>query len=210
MEAQIDTFVEYSRLAAQKGLVQCSSGNLSSRLDSEILYPYIFIKRSGAWMERMTKKDVSVFNLNTMEDLNDVKPSSEVKLHQQIYACRPDVNVILHSQPPFATALSCMGIPDNFDFGLIPEIPYYCGEICTVPYLDPGSQELADAVSNAVAQLFNVVIMCNHGIVVIGASYDEVIQRTVFFELASSIMLRAITIPSLSLIPKTSKIYNSK
>lgn len=209
MEAQIGTFVEYSRLAAQKGLVQCSSGNMSCRFDSEILFPYILIKRAGAWMERMTNRDVSVYNLNTSEDLNDVRPSSEVKMHQQIYASRSEVNVILHSQPPFATALSCMGINENFDLGLIPEIPYYCGQICTVPYLDPGSQELADAVSEAASNKHNVIIMCNHGIVVVGTGYDEVIQRTVFFELAASIMLRAVTIPSLSLIPKNSKIYKS-
>jgi ribulose-5-phosphate 4-epimerase/fuculose-1-phosphate aldolase len=59
-----------------------------------------------------------------------------------------------------------------------------------VPYLQPGSEQLADKVIYSMKG-HNLAIMRNHGLVVVGETFDEVFQSATFFELACSIVVRA-------------------
>ena len=61
--------------------------------------------------------------------------------------------------------------------------------MATVPYLLPGSGELADAVTTAM-QDHDMVIMSNHGAVTVAADYRHAIQNAEFFELACEIIMR--------------------
>ncbi len=133
--------------------------------------------------------------------LNTLKPSAEFRFHRKIMQKRPDVNTVLHFQSPSATTIACMDlIPD---YNVIIEVPIYIGEVGFVSFLPPGSVELAEAIS---AQILNsdLVQLANHGQVVCGSSYRDVIQKALFFELACSILLKsnfkARTIPHDNLI----------
>ena len=70
------------------------------------------------------------------------KPSVEIRFHAGILRTRPDVNVVMHFQTPFAATVACRRrrMPNFF---VIPEIPYYIGDIVAVPYHAPGTQDLA-------------------------------------------------------------------
>ena len=73
----------------------------------------------------------------------------ESTFHLGILRERPDVNVVLHFQSEYATAVSCMkNKPANFN--VTAEIPCHVGsEIPVIPYYRPGSPELAKAVVEA-------------------------------------------------------------
>jgi ribulose-5-phosphate 4-epimerase/fuculose-1-phosphate aldolase len=73
---------------------------------------------------------------------------------------------------------------------VIPEIPYYIGPVAWVPYLAPGSHQLASAVTSAMKK-HDLAILRNHGLVAVGKTFDEVITKAVFFELACKIILHA-------------------
>ena len=96
--------------------------------------------------------------------------------------------MVLHFQSPFATTLACRR-PEAINFHVIAEVPYYIGELAIVPFLDPGSPMLAEAVTAALEKR-NMAILRNHGLVTVGASYEEAIQRAVFFELACRVIVQ--------------------
>jgi ribulose-5-phosphate 4-epimerase/fuculose-1-phosphate aldolase len=179
----LDRFVEACRDIARRGLVHCSCGNLSMRVDEE----RFLITSTGSWMERMTREQITLCRAQDGATLAGNKPSSEVGFHAGILRARPEIAVVLHFQTPCATALACRK-PDGLDYAVIPEIPYYIGSVGRVPYLMPGTDALAAAVTDA-TRTNDMVLMANHGQVTVGRDYDQVVQNAEFFELACQILL---------------------
>jgi len=144
-EKYLDEFVTACHRVASFGLVRCSSGNLSWRVNEE----YMLITATRSWMGEMSKEQITVGRISDGTVLNERRPSAENGFHFGILHERSDVNVVLHFQSPYATAIACSGRDYN-NFSVIPEIPYYLGQVAIVPYLNPGSNELAREVIYAV------------------------------------------------------------
>ena len=180
---QIKDFVNTCHKIADYNLVQCSSGNLSYRLDENLAV----LSASGSWLADITEDQVAICSLNDGKCINEKTPTAESTFHLQILKQRQDVNVVLHFQSPFATAITC-GNPDDYNFNLIPEIPYYIDPPAVVDYLPPGSQQLADTVTDALKDK-DLAILRNHGLVTVGKDFNDVIQKACFFELACRILL---------------------
>lgn len=180
---QLDRFVEVCHDVARRGLVRCSCGNLSMRLDDE----RFLVTSTGSWMERMTAEQVTLCRTRDGAVLAGGRPSSEVGFHAGVLRARPELGVVLHFQTPCATALACRK-PEARDYAVIPEIPYYIGSVGRVPYFAPGSEALAAAVTEALRQ-HDLVLMANHGQVTVGRDDDAVVQNAEFFELACQILL---------------------
>ena len=178
-----DDFVDAARLIAKNGLVSCASGNLSCRFsDNRML-----ITTTDSWMERLTADEIAVCSIGDMKPINGKKPSKEIGFHDGILRCREDVNVVLHYQSPNATTAACLKTKvDNFF--VIPEIAYYIGPVAEVPFLMPGSEELADAVTDACIN-HDLALLRNHGQVVVGKSFNRVVEKAMYFELACGIIL---------------------
>lgn len=183
-QKQVNEFVAACREADARGLLRCSSGNLSWRVgDGRML-----VTRTRSWLGRLTSADVAVCAIADGASLNGVQPTVEVRFHAGILRSRPDVNVVLHYQSPCATALACRK-PARVNFNVIPEIPFYIGPVGRVPYLPPGSPELADAVVAALMS-HDLALMANHGQVTVAKDFDHALQNAAFFELACEIVLR--------------------
>ena len=176
-------FLQACHKAARQGLMRCSSGNLSRRLDDARL----LATASRSWMENVSADQVTICRIADGSVIHGPKPTVEIGFHADILRVRPDVNVVMHFQTPYATTLACQE-PADVNFFVIPEIPFYIGHIARVPYLTPGSAELADAVAGAMRD-HDMVLMGNHGLVTVAADYDHAIQNAVFFELASEIIM---------------------
>ncbi len=177
----MDTFVAVCHRVAEYGLVRCSSGNLSWRVAPDTL----LISASRSWLETLTPEQVCVCNIATGALLRGPTPSVETRFHAGILDARPDVQMVLHFQTPHATALACTD--EQPDLSVIPEIPYYLGPAARVPFLQPGSRELADAVIDAM-RTHDLAFMVNHGLVIVGKDANDVIQKAVFTELACEII----------------------
>lgn len=109
--------------------------------------------------------------------------------HFGIMRERRDVNVVLHFQSLYATTLACLPHPPT-NFNVINEVPSYIGPIDILPYISPGSPELGKMVTQS-AKSHNLIVLRNHGQVVVGNTFDDVIQRALFFELACGIIMRS-------------------
>lgn len=182
-DGHIVQFVEQARRVGRAGLTQCSSGNLSWRVGDEAL-----VSGTGAWIPELTEDKVAVCRIATGEVLNGVKPSMESVFHLGIMQERPDVNVVLHFQSEYATAVACMeDIPRDFNVTL--EIPCHVGaEIPVIPYYRPGSMELAAAVIEGMRE-HNSLLLRKHGQVVCGKDFNQAFERAVFFEMACRVII---------------------
>jgi len=150
----------------------------------------MLISGTRTWLGEIRPQQVAVVRIRDGHLLSGYKPSAETPFHAGVLRARPDVNVVLHFQTPFATTVACRADADQLNFFVIPEIPYSIGEIAFVPFLPPGSEALGAAVTAAL-QTHDLVVLRNHGAVTVGATFDDAIQKAAFFELACQIVVLA-------------------
>lgn len=183
-QEQINLFVAQAHRYGNANLMLCSSGNLSWRADEGNM----IVSGTGSWLFTLKPEQVSICKIASGISGNGVKPSMESTFHRGVMQEREDVNVVLHFQSEYATAVSCMKqIPTNFN--VTAEIPCHVGrEIPVIPYLRPGSPELAAAVTEAL-KTHDAALLTNHGQVVCGKSFDQVFERATFFEMACRIII---------------------
>lgn len=183
LDKEIKKFVRWSRKVGYYGLAKCSSGNLSHRLnDSTIL-----VTETRSWLSELKPKQVIQFDPIERKVIQGGKPTGELPLHLAIFAQNPEVSTVLHFQSPAATALACWQV-NEINYNVIIEVPIYIGSIAHIPYIMPGSEELAIAVAGASISA-GIIQLQNHGQVAVGKNYKDAFQKAVFFELACNIII---------------------
>jgi ribulose-5-phosphate 4-epimerase/fuculose-1-phosphate aldolase len=98
--------------------------------------------------------------------------------HLGIYKQRQDAQAIGHLHSLHAVALSCLESL-NPEEPLPPLTPYYfmrVAPLAVIPYFRPGSAQLAAEVE-AAATLHNSMLLRNHGLITIGSTLDEAVDR---------------------------------
>jgi len=117
-------------------------------------------------------------------------PSSEWRMHVEIYKVRDDVKAIVHTHSSSVLALSMAGY--KVDTSIV-EARYYLGEtIPEIPYHPPGSQELAEAVARTFRiGKVNVAILKNHGVVAVGSNLLEALNRAEILEHLAEITIHS-------------------
>ena len=183
---KIERFVEMARRAGRERLMLCSSGNLSWRIaENEAL-----LSGTGSWLPELTPDRVSRCRISDGGLVEGPRPSMESSFHLGVMRRRPEVNVVLHFQSEYATVVSCMKEKPT-SFNVTAEVPCYSGrEIPVISYYRPGSPELAVAVTDALAR-HDCALLCKHGQVVCGQSFEDAFQKAVFFEMACRIIVLA-------------------
>ena len=101
------------------------------------------------------------------------RPSSEWRIHRDIYQHRPEAAAVLHAHPPHATALACLA---DVQASGIPAFHYMVAvaggiDIRCAAYATFGSVALSEATLAALAGR-RACLMAHHGIVALGASLD--------------------------------------
>ncbi|MDH3858625.1 MAG: class II aldolase/adducin family protein, partial [Gammaproteobacteria bacterium] len=81
---------------------QGSAGNISVRYEDGFL-----ITPSGVAYERLQPEDIVFVNRDGISQ-DRMAPSSEWRMHRDIYVDRPEAGAVLHAHSTFATALSCL------------------------------------------------------------------------------------------------------
>jgi ribulose-5-phosphate 4-epimerase/fuculose-1-phosphate aldolase len=180
MTAEIElreTMVRLSRSLFERGYSHGSAGNISARLDDGVL-----VSPTNSSMGRLEAERLSKLSLDGAH-LSGDKPSKEARLYLGILRVRPDAGAVVHLHSIHATILSCLADTDPAD-ALPPITPYLVmrvGRVPMVPYHAPGSQELADAVTEQ-AREHRAVLMANHGFAVVGRDFEDAVMNAEEFE----------------------------
>lgn len=112
-------------------------------------------------------------------DRGSRSPSSEWCMHTRIFEVKQEANAVIHAHAPNATILANADLP----FLPISTEAAFFGNIPRIPFIMPGTAELADAVAEAMQDEW-AALMINHGIIVAGRSLRraadmvEIIERT--------------------------------
>ena len=154
----------------QKGLIGGTGGNVSARLPDQ---NEVLMTPSGFYKARLTQSDLVKIDVkgNLLEGSS--RPSVEWRFHTAIYRSRSDVNAVIHSHSPVATGLALAGVkvgPVTYEAAVV------LGKVPILPFLPPGTDELAEAVANKIGRN-PVVILKNHGPVAVGRSLLEAMSR---------------------------------
>ena len=106
----------------------------------------------------------------TGENESTEKPSSEWRIHRDIYVTRSDIQAIVHTHSPFATTLACMQLevpPFHYMIAVTGDNTIPCA-----PYALFGSQELSDTVLATLGERY-ACLMAHHGMIALGHSLEH-------------------------------------
>lgn len=176
----IEQLCTLGRKSVAAGLVIGSGGNLSARLPGA---DECVVTASGTWLDELDRDSFSVVRISTGEVLGGHPvPSSEALLHLASYRVRPDVNAIVHLHPQTSVLLAALGHPIRL---LTIDHAYYVREVATTPFVQSGTQELADVGAAAVAGGCNCVVLGHHGCSVLADTVELAHKRAANLEEAA-------------------------
>ncbi len=160
----------------KNGLVTWTGGNVSAR-DPET--NYVVIKPSGVRYEDLRPEHMVVVDMEGKVVEGKLKFSSDTASHLYIYRHRPDVNGLVHTHSPYATAFAALGKPipvyltamaDEFG-GPIP-----CGRFALI-----GGQEIGQVVVESIGNS-PAVLLKNHGVFTVAQSAEAAVKAAVMVE----------------------------
>jgi len=159
-EALRATVAEGCRELARRGLTHGTSGNISVPRNQR----EFFLSPTGMAYESLQADDISMMDLRGRW-FGRRRPSSEWRFHRDIFRRRDDVNAIVHTHSPNATALACTGRG-------IPAFHYMVAvaggvDIRCAPYRTFGTEELSQAALAALDDR-RACLLSNHGVIACG------------------------------------------
>ncbi|MDO4176401.1 MAG: class II aldolase/adducin family protein [Bacillota bacterium] len=162
--------IKAGREIAAEGLIARTWGNISCRTDEN----HFVISASGKEYETLTEDEVIELELESLAYEGDIAPSSEKKVHKEIYKLKEDAGFIIHTHQHNASAVSAMG---QYRIKLDRDYEGLGNFILCSEYGLPSTSKVSDKVAEAIHDTIGkAVIMSNHGAVVYGRDYDEALQ----------------------------------
>ena len=184
-----EQLVDCARRMQASGINQGTSGNLSVRIPGGML-----ITPSSLPYEQMQPTDLVALDLKgeplfiPADGRPQRRPSSEWRLHADVLASRPEVQVVLHCHSIHATALACHG-RDSPPFHYMTAV---AGghDIRCAPYATFGTQELSNAAIDALEGRM-ACLLAQHGQISLGKNVDGALAMAVEVESLAKIYINA-------------------
>ncbi len=152
---------------------QGSAGNVSARVEGGFL-----ITPSGMAYDHLTPDDI-VFVDMTGVAKGPLKPSSEWRMHLDIYKSRADAAAVVHAHSTFATSLSCLrkNIPSfHYMVAVAGGVDIRCSD-----YALFGTQELSDTMLKALTDR-RACLLGTHGMICFHDNLDKALGLAVEVE----------------------------
>lgn len=180
---------EATREMYRRGLVGAYSGNTSLRLTGAGEDSLLLVTPTHHPYYRLQPDELVVVNLEG-EPVSPapMPPSSETRLHLEIYRRRPDVQAVAHTHSIYASVAAVIGrdIPPLIDEMLMT----IGGPIKVSTYAFPGTQELAEQAYAALGDR-NAALLRNHGAVGVGPDIWEALEVCDLVERLAQIFVHA-------------------
>ena len=160
----------------KNNLVVWTGGNISARDPAS---NYVVIKPSGIRYDQLRPEHMVVVDLDGRVVEGTLKPSSDTASHLYIYRHRPDVNGVVHTHSPYATAFAALGrsIPvyltaHGDEFGC----PIPCAGFALI-----GDEEIGKLVVDNIGESV-AILLKSHGVFAIGKSAEAAVKAAVMVE----------------------------
>jgi len=165
-------FCRSCRLLYNAELVRGVGGNISERVGDEV-----YVTPSGYSLRDITPDDVVTVDMEGSV-LNEGTPTKDIDMHLGILRARPDINVVCHVHGAFIIAASTLLDPGQDALPpLTPGFVYFAHPLNMIPFMVPGSTELAGTVTGHFSEpARRALLLQNHGLVTVGESFQEALN----------------------------------
>ena len=151
----------------KEGLVARTWGNVSIKVNDR----QMVITPSGRPYDELTPNDMVLVDIYTLKYEGSIKPSSELKLHCEVYKTRPHINAVIHTHQMYASIVAAaqkdvLVLDETHQKILGAKI------IKAAPYALPNTKKITVETAKAI-ETSNAALMSNHGVVCIGTDLDK-------------------------------------
>ena len=158
-------------------LISLSGGNVSMRIGGHIL-----VTPSGMSYETLVPQDVVVMDPSGKVIEGGRRPSVDTIALLHIFKNLPEVNAIIHTHQPYATAIGLV----------MDELPAFCttlvnatlGAVTVAPYSSAASLDMGVKAVEYIGDK-RAVILRNHGVIAVGPTLKDALYAAVYLEDAS-------------------------
>ncbi len=160
--------IKVGSILYKRGLISGFDGNISQVFEND----KIIITVSGVHKGFLRHRDLIVIDKKGKIIDGVGKPSSETKMHLEIYKTCPNAHAVIHVHGPYAVAASLENEKEIDVSDLVEGKILFNGKIEMVPSFKPGSEELAKEAGK-IATKQNTFILKAHGAVSWGKDLFE-------------------------------------
>ncbi|XZO03516.1 MAG: class II aldolase/adducin family protein [Microcoleus sp.] len=155
IEENVHKLIAVGKKMVRSDLTIADGGNLST-YDAEA--NEITITRSGVCLDEL---DINSFVSFNLDENVPAGASSETAMHLAGYRSRPDFLCLLHFHPQQATLLATANI--NIRTITVDHTYYLGGRVAILPFIQPGTQQLAAACADQFKKGSDILLLAHHG-----------------------------------------------
>jgi L-fuculose-phosphate aldolase len=176
--------IDVARRTALTCLTQGTSGNVSARTAGGFV-----ITPTGIPYDELQPRDLVQLTLDGEVSPGQRRPSSEWRMHRDVYRARPEVGAVVHAHPTFTTTIACLRRD-------LPAVHYMIAiaggaTVRCAPYATFGTDELS---ANAVTALSErkACLLANHGLLTVGSDLADALRVAEEIEKVAEIYWRSL------------------
>jgi L-fuculose-phosphate aldolase len=169
---------------SRKGLVEGTSGNVSGRIDGDL----VCMTPSSLSYEAMALEDLVIVNMDGKVIEGKRGPTSEKDLHLACYRKFDEVGGVIHAHATYASMFACARKP--IPAAIEEFVVYIGGDVPVCDYKVTGSKELGEEVASRMYDR-SAVLVASHGIVTIGATPAKALHAALCVERSAQIVFGA-------------------
>jgi L-fuculose-phosphate aldolase len=188
-----ERMVAAARQLVVRGLTSTTSGNMSARAGQGFL-----ITPTGSCYESVQAEDLVYVDADWKARQDSLQPSSEWRLHRDVYARRPEAGAVVHVHSPFATTLACLrrAVPAfHYEVAFAGGKDIRCSEYATF-----GTQAFSDAALAALEDR-KACLLANHGAVVFDRTLEEALRLAERVEYLARLYGQALQVGEPAVLP---------
>ncbi len=176
--------VRFGEWVHRLGYTPGTAGNLSVRLDDQL----ILATPTGCSKALLCPADMVIVDNDGHKLSGQRNVTSEIGMHLAVYRMRPDVQAIVHTHPPTATAFAASG--KALDQPICSEILMTTGLVPLAPYATTGTEEVSASLEPFIPD-HDAILLANHGLLTYGTSLLDAFMKTETVEHFAQVCLSA-------------------
>ncbi len=171
--------LDTAKLLPKFGLVWMAGGTVCAR-DPQT--GYVVVTPSGMPYEDLTPEDMTVTDIHMNPVEGKFRPSVALNLWTGFLLARPDLNAVVHTHSPYATAFSVI----NESIPIITETQadWFGKPIPVAPYLSVEDERFATLPVELLGDGYGV-LLGQHGVITLGSTLESALERAVTLEEAA-------------------------
>jgi ribulose-5-phosphate 4-epimerase/fuculose-1-phosphate aldolase len=175
------SIVDYAQRAVRCRLVINTQGNISVRDPQS---RSIAITPHDVEYDEMTAEDIVVVDYDGNVIDGSGEPSEETSVHRAVYAARPELHAVVHTEPVFTNVFGALGKP--IEPVLVSVLVANRGPVPVMPFMPSGSTEFGMEMVRTMGA-GNAVIWGNHGLLTAGPTLKAAFRASVAVESAAEV-----------------------